>query len=95
MPSMTKVGPPTSDDSPKRNSLMNRIWRGSRAVWFWNSLRSPWGLLIWWRTTDVEIRAEPKPIEQPWVGIPEAELTDDQEDEAQLRLAGEWRHREE
>jgi hypothetical protein len=50
-------------------------------------VRARW--LMFWRARGVETGAEPKPVDASWHGLPEAELSAEQEHEAQEAEA--WR----
>lgn len=96
MPLFTRTGATADGDFPgKRKNLLERLWRWSSYLALGNLLRAPFGLLIFFRLRQIEEREKPPVVEAPWHGIPEAELSDAQEHEAQRRLAREWRRDDE
>lgn len=58
--------------------MFERIWRGSWVLYLFSAVRSPFGMLIFLRGRQMEEDAEPKEVEQPWHGIPEADLTEEE-----------------
>ena len=89
----TRTGKMKKADVPHRRNFLERLYRLSRNLGLGNTLRSSHRFIIFTRVRTADDAAEPKPVEQPWMGLPEAELTDEQEHEAQRRASSEW-HRE-
>jgi hypothetical protein len=50
-------------------------------------------LLLFWKARELEERAEPVPVEDPWHGLPEADLNEEQEHEAMSDEAWQREHR--
>ena len=95
MPFYTKTGKMTKADAPRRKSFFERWWRGAWLGYLFNVVSSPFAALIFWRTREVEARLEEQETPaEPWHGLPEADLTDEQEQEAQRRAANEWHHQD-
>ena len=87
MPVFTRTGPTARGDfPPRRNSLWERIWRGSWVLWLFSAWRTPFGMLIFLRGRRMEEDAEPKEVEQPWHGLPEADLTEEERRAALERM---------
>jgi len=96
MPLFTRTGATADGDFPgKRKKLLDRLWGWSSFLALGNLLRAPFGLLIFFRLRQMEEREKPPEVEKPWHGIPEAELTDEEEHEAQLRVSREWHRNDE
>ena len=92
MPLFTKTGEMTRADAPpNRNGLFERMWRGALLGSFVSGRwMSP---LLFWRVREIEMSAENEPEpEDPWHGLTQAELTPEQEHEAQEEAAREWQH---
>jgi hypothetical protein len=84
---VTKVGPPEPDDLPRKPSgFFERIWRASWYVGLFNGIMTP---LTVFRGADFFKKNAPPEVEDPWHGLPEAELTDEQRREAMERLSRE------
>jgi hypothetical protein len=95
MPLFTRTGPTADGDFPgKRKKFLDRVWRWSLFLSLGNMLRTPFGLLVFFRLHQLEEREKPAEVEPPWHGIAEAELSDAEEHEAQRQLAREWRRDE-
>ena len=90
MPLITRTGKMTKADRPHRRNFLERLYGLSRNLGLGNALRSSPRFTIFTRVRTADDAAEPRPAEQPWVGLPEAELTDDAEHEAQRGLDAEW-----
>ena len=92
VPLFTRTGPAARGDfPPPRKSLFERIWGWSGFLALASLARAPFGMLLFFRMREMEAREKAPEPEKPWHGIAEAELTDEQEHEAQRRLADEWR----
>jgi hypothetical protein len=95
MPLFTRAGPTADADFPgKRRNLFDRMWRWSGFLAFANLVRAPFGFLIYSKMREAEAREKAPEPEKPWHGLPEAELTDEQEREAQRRVANGWQKRQ-
>jgi hypothetical protein len=95
MPLFTRTGATADGDFPgKRKNIFDRIWRWSLWLPLASLLRAPFGMLIFFKLREAEAHEKAPEVELPWHGIPEAELSDAQEHEAQRRLADEWRRDE-
>jgi hypothetical protein len=86
---ITKVGPLDESDRPRKpKRWFEKVWR---AAWYWSGARfftfalSPRSA----EKMDAIERAgdEPAPVEQPWHGLQEAELTEEERNLAARRLA--------
>lgn len=74
---ITKVGPREPGDGPrKKRRWFEKIWRGAWFFWLVNSLRNPFAWIIFWRVQDAEDKAKAAKVEDPWHGLPEADLTE-------------------
>lgn len=78
----TKVGPPDKGDRPRKRGRFLDPILGALFTSIANPLfvRARW--LLFWRTRGVDVGAEPKPVDAAWHGLPEAELTDEDEQRA-------------
>ncbi len=89
MPLFTKTGKMTRADAPpNRNGLFERMWRGALLGSFVSGRwMSP---LLFWRVREIEMRAEDEPEpEDPWHGLTEAELPEEERNLAARRMAQE------
>jgi hypothetical protein len=89
---MTKTGKMTRADRPKRRSAFESFYRWSLWTYLWNARWNPWTILLWWRVREVEDRLVVDEPEEPWHGLPEAELSESQEHAAQEKLSHNWHH---
>ena len=95
MPFFTRTGKMTKANAPRSNSFLEKLLRGPRIGYLRDSRWNPFGLIIFWRAREIEERLDQQQERgQPWHGLSEAELTDEQEDEAQRLAAREWHHPE-
>jgi hypothetical protein len=89
---ITRVGPPDENDFPPERGLIERIWRDS---WYCNLASRTFGLFFLFGRGAAKMDEsehagdEPPPADQPWHGLPEAELTKEQRREAMERLSRE------
>lgn len=94
MPFFTRTGRATKEDIPRgRGGLLRTITRWGDYAALGSMMTRPFGMLIWWRMREADDKLAKQELREPnWHGLPEAELTPQQEHEAQREAARDWHH---